>query len=59
MHDVLATEDTAERLRAGKKLRQSVPREVHAQLLGSGTRSALEILARDDVHRVKWLLPLR
>jgi uncharacterized protein (DUF2252 family) len=59
MHDVMEREDRKERLRAGKRLRQSVPREVHAQLLGSGTRSALEIMAQDDVHRIKWLLPLR
>src|SRR5215475_7781159 len=59
MHDVRATADRTERLRAGKELRQSVPREVHAELLGSGERSALAILAKDDVHRVQWLVPLR
>jgi uncharacterized protein (DUF2252 family) len=59
MSDVVATPDRNERLRAGKALRQSVPRETHAELLGSRRRAALEILAEDDVHRVKWLVPIR
>jgi hypothetical protein len=59
MSDVTATADRTERLRAGKELRQSVPREAHAELRGSGERSALAILTKDDVHRVGWLVPLR
>jgi uncharacterized protein (DUF2252 family) len=59
MHDVRAMADRTQRLRAGKELRHSVPREAHAKLLGSGRRSALAILAKDDIGRVEWLVPLR
>ena len=59
MSDLKSAADRTERLRAGKELRQSVPRESHAELRGSGERSALKILEKDDVHRVGWLVPIR
>src|ERR1700692_3258850 len=48
-----------ERSKQGKELRQKTPREAHADLTGSMTRSAVEILAESDAERVPELVPER
>jgi hypothetical protein len=42
----------AERYAHGKRLRKKVPRERHAELLGSGDRDPVAILAAGDRSRV-------
>src|SRR5713226_9134589 len=48
-----------ERFKQGKELRRKTPREAHADLKGSITRSAVEILAESDAERVPELVPER
>ncbi len=48
-----------ERFKQGKELRRKPPREAHADLKGSITRSAVEILAESDAERVPELVPER
>src|SRR6202795_1182766 len=48
-----------ERFKQGKELRHKTPREAHADLKGSITRSAVEILAESDAERVPELVPER
>jgi uncharacterized protein (DUF2252 family) len=48
-----------ERSKQGKELRHKTPREAHADLKGSMTRSAVEILAESDAERVPELVPER
>src|SRR5450432_3924493 len=48
-----------ERFKQGKELRHKAPREAHADLTGSMTRSAVEILAESDAERVPELVPER
>ena len=48
-----------ERFKHGKELRHKTPREAHADLKGSITRSAVEILAESDAERVPELVPER
>src|SRR5262245_41648454 len=49
----------AERYAHGKRLRTKVPRELHAELLGSGDRDPVAILAAGDRSRVPELIPVR
>src|SRR5260370_40891635 len=49
----------AERYQHGKRLRKKVPRERHADLLGSAARDAVAILAAGDRTRVPDLIPVR
>src|SRR6058998_1015707 len=49
----------AERYRHGKRLRKKVPRERHADLLGSAARDPVAILAAADRSRVPELVPVR
>ena len=49
----------AERFAHGKRLRKKVPRERHAELLGSGDRDPVAILAAGDRSRVPELVPVR
>src|SRR5215469_14495819 len=49
----------AERYQHGKRLRKKVPRERHAELLGSGDRDPVAILAAGDRSRVPELIPVR
>src|SRR5437879_536872 len=49
----------AERFQVGKALRRKTPREAHADLKGTMTRSAAEILAESDTERVPELVPER
>ena len=49
----------AERYAHGKRLRKKVPRERHAELLGSGDRNPVAILAAGDRSRVPELIPVR
>src|SRR5438094_9961076 len=49
----------AERYRHGKRLRKKVPRERHADLLGSAARDPVAILAKADRTRVPELVPVR
>src|SRR6476646_1763034 len=49
----------AERYGEGKRLRKKVPRERHADLLGSADRDAVAILAAGDRTRVPDLIPVR
>src|SRR6516225_3383570 len=49
----------AERYQHGKRLRKKVPRERHAELLGSGDRDPVAILAAGDRTRVPELVPVR
>ena len=49
----------AERYAHGKRLRKKVPRERHAELLGSGERDPVAILAAGDRNRVPELIPVR
>jgi uncharacterized protein (DUF2252 family) len=49
----------AERFSQGKKLRQHVARERHADLKGVGSRNAVAILAESDAERVPELVPER
>src|SRR5437763_8773520 len=49
----------AERYRHGKRLRKKVPRERHADLLGSAARDPVAILAAADRTRVPELVPVR
>src|SRR5207247_9259507 len=49
----------AERYRHGKRLRKKVPRERHADLLGSAARDPVAILAASDRNRVPELIPVR
>src|SRR6476469_4651913 len=49
----------AERYGEGKRLRKKVPRERHADLLGSADRDAVAILAAGDRTRVPDLVPIR
>src|SRR5207253_3637394 len=49
----------AERYRHGKRLRKKVPRERHADLLGSAARDVVAILAAGDRSRVPELIPVR
>src|SRR2546427_11455361 len=49
----------AERYEHGKRLRKKVPRERHAELLGSGDRDPVAILAAGDRSRVPELVPVR
>ena len=48
-----------ERFKQGKELRRKTPREAHADLKGSMTRSAVEILAESDAERFPELVPER
>src|SRR6202035_1397137 len=48
-----------ERFKQGKELRHKTPREAHADLTGSITRSAVDILAESDAERVPELVPER
>jgi uncharacterized protein (DUF2252 family) len=48
-----------ERFKQGKELRHKTPREAHADLKGSMTRSAIEILAESDAERFPELVPER
>jgi uncharacterized protein (DUF2252 family) len=48
-----------ERSKQGKELRHQTPREAHADLEGSMTRSAVEILAESDAERFPELVPER
>jgi hypothetical protein len=49
----------AERFSQGKKLRQHVARERHADLKGVSSRNAVAILAESDAERVPELVPER
>ncbi len=49
----------AERYQHGKRLRKKVPRERHAELLGSAARDPVAILAAGDRNRVPELIPVR
>ena len=49
----------AERYQRGKRLRKKVPRERHADLIGSAARDPVAILAAGDRNRVPELLPVR
>src|ERR687887_229634 len=49
----------AERYQRGKRLRKKVPRERHADLIGSAARDPVAILAEGDRSRVPELLPVR
>jgi uncharacterized protein (DUF2252 family) len=49
----------AERYRHGKRLRKKVPRERHADLLGSDARDPVAILTAGDRSRVPELIPVR
>ena len=49
----------AERYQHGKRLRKKVPRERHAELLGSAARDPVAILAAGDRNRVPKLIPVR
>ena len=49
----------SERFKQGKELRHKTPREAHADLKGSMTRSAIEILAESDAERFPELVPER
>jgi uncharacterized protein (DUF2252 family) len=49
----------AERYQHGKRLRKKVPRERHADLLGSAARDPVAILAAGDRSRVPELIPVR
>src|SRR5258707_14035573 len=49
----------AERYEHGKRLRKKVPRERHAELLGSAARDPVAILAAGDRSRVPELIPVR
>src|SRR5262249_27151764 len=49
----------AERYAHGKRLRTKVPRERHAELLGSRERDPVAILAAGDRNRVPELIPER
>jgi uncharacterized protein (DUF2252 family) len=49
----------AERYEHGKRLRKKVPRERHADLLGSAARDPVAILAAGDRSRVPELIPVR
>jgi len=46
-----------ERFKQGKELRRKTAREAHADLKGSTTRSAVQILAESDAERVPELVP--
>ena len=48
-----------ERYGEGKRLRKKVPRERHADLLGTAARDAAAILAAGDRSRVQELIPVR
>ena len=48
-----------ERFKQGKEFRHKTPREAHADLKGTMTRSAAEILAESDTERVPELVPER
>src|SRR5262249_61614166 len=49
----------AERYAHGQRLRTKVPRERHAELLGSGDRHPAAIMAAGDRRRVPELIPVR
>src|SRR5512132_1738876 len=49
----------AARYQHGKRLRKKVPRERHADLLGSAARDPVAILAAGDRNRVPELIPVR
>jgi hypothetical protein len=49
----------AERYQHGKRLRKKVPRQRHADLLGSAARDPVAILAAGDHTRVPELIPVR
>ena len=49
----------AERYQRGKRLRKEVPRERHADLIGSAARDPVAILTAGDRSRVPELLPVR
>jgi uncharacterized protein (DUF2252 family) len=49
----------AERYEHGKRLRKKVPRQRHADLLGSAARDPVAILAAGDRSRVPELIPVR
>src|SRR5258706_2674686 len=49
----------AERYEHGKRLRKKVPRERHAELLGSGDGDPVASLAAGDRSRVPELVPVR
>ena len=49
----------AERFAHGRRLRKKVPRERHAELLGSSDRDPVAILAAGDRSRVPELVPVR
>ena len=49
----------AEKLKQGKALRAAVPREAHAEFLGSRDRDPVAILAEGDATRVSELVPER
>src|SRR3984893_16835273 len=48
-----------ERFKQGKELRHNTPGKAHADLTGSITRSAVDILAESDAERVPELVPER
>ena len=49
----------AERYDRGTRLRKKVPREKHADLLGSANRDPVVILAEGDRMRLPKLIPVR
>src|SRR5256884_2986141 len=49
----------AARYQHGRRLRKKVPRERHADLLGSAARDPVAILAASDRNRVPELIPVR
>ena len=54
-----ATRSRNERFKQGKALRRQTPREAHAELKGTLSRSAVAILAESDRDRVPELVPER
>jgi uncharacterized protein (DUF2252 family) len=48
-----------ERFKQGKALRRKTPREAHAELKGSMSRDAVDILGESDDDRVPELVPVR
>jgi uncharacterized protein (DUF2252 family) len=54
-----ATLSRNERFKQGKALRRQTPREAHAELKGTLTRSSVAILAESDRDRVPELVPER
>ncbi|NEU10968.1 DUF2252 domain-containing protein [Methylobacterium sp. BTF04] len=59
MNDIQISSDRAARRAAGKRLRQAVPRESHADWQPAPGRDPLAILAQGDDGRLVALIPLR